>query len=73
LTLIAALFDFFNALPEGIKASPIISYMISLADSFLPGYDYGFGWLVPAFVGFIIGFIIWRIRQKQSLSNKTSK
>jgi len=62
LTIIAAFFDFCNALPEELKKTAIISKIIDLAHMYLPGFDYGFGWIIPALGGFIIGTIIWRTR-----------
>lgn len=64
LTIIAACFDFFNALPEIYKETTIINRLIDFAHVYLPGFDYGFGWIIPALVGFVIGNIIWRIRLK---------
>lgn len=62
LTIIAALFDFCNALPKEMKESLFISKIIEFAHKYLPGFDYGFGWIIPALVGFIIGTIIWRVK-----------
>ena len=64
LTIIAALFDFFHALPDSIKEKKVITQIISLADNYLPGFDYGFGWVLPALVGFVVGVVIWRYRSK---------
>ena len=49
-TFIAALFDFFNAL--GIRSAAEIGKKV------LPFFDLGLGWLVPAFIGLIIGLIL---------------
>lgn len=62
LTLVAALCDFCNALPKTIRETPIMSEIIDAAHMYLPGFDYGFGWVVPALAGFVIGTIIWRTR-----------
>ena len=62
LTIIAAFFDLCNALPTAIKETMTMSKIISFAHLYLPGFDYGFGWLMPALGGFILGTIIWRIR-----------
>lgn len=64
LTIIAALFDFCNALPTDMKETLIFSKMIDFAHMYLPGFDYGFGWIIPALGGFIIGNIVWRTGSK---------
>ncbi|MBU5594077.1 branched-chain amino acid transport system II carrier protein [Amphibacillus sp. MSJ-3] len=64
LTIIAALFDFINALPNSIKENVIIAKIINFAGLYLPGFDYGFGWIVPAMIGFIIGLFFWKVREK---------
>lgn len=63
-TILAAFFDFCNALPEAIKETAVMDRVIGFAHTYLPGFDYGFGWIVPAVVGFIIGTIVWRINGK---------
>ena len=65
LTVISAIFDFINALPDPIKENVIIMKLINFAKIVFPGFDYGFGWIVPAMIGFIIGLIIWKIREKR--------
>jgi len=66
LTMIAALFDFCNSLPEEIKETTVMKNIIGFAHMFLPGFDYGFGWIIPALAGFIIGTVIWKIRINSS-------
>lgn len=66
LTIIAAFFDLCNALPKNLKETPIVNNIINFAHMYLPGFDYGFGWIIPALAGFIIGTIIWRSRVKTS-------
>lgn len=64
LTIIAAFFDFCNTLPSQLKETPIIKVLINFAHMYLPGFDYGFGWIIPALGGFMIGIIVWRTRVK---------
>ncbi|WP_244833318.1 branched-chain amino acid transport system II carrier protein [Clostridium sp. BJN0001] len=65
-TFFAAIFDFFKALPENIKDISFIKNMIEFAKNYLPGFNYGFGWIVPAVIGFFIGVIINRIINKRN-------
>lgn len=62
-TLIAAIFDFVQALPDSLKANPISRQMLQLAENNLPGFDLGFGWVVPAVIGFGIGLILWKTKK----------
>jgi len=63
-TVIAASFDFCNALPASLKETPVIKAIIDFAHMYLPGFDYGFGWIIPALGGFVIGTAIYRSRTK---------
>lgn len=65
LTVIAAFFDFLNALPDSVKENRIITKMINFAETLFPGFDYGFGWIAPAMIGFIIGLLIWKVRESR--------
>lgn len=65
LTIITAVFDFLNALPETLKNNGLISNLLTFATNTLPGYEYGFGWIIPSLVGFIIGLIIWKFRESK--------
>ncbi len=62
LTIIAAFFDFCNALPKAVKDTAVMSKLLGFARFLLPGFDYGFGWILPALGGLLIGIVIWRIR-----------
>lgn len=64
LTGIAAFFDFCNALPKTMKEAAMVNNIVDFAHMYLPGFDYGFGWIIPALVGFIIGTVIWKTRVK---------
>ena len=65
LTIIAAFFDLCKALPKPLLENEVIQQIIHFAHLYLPGFDYGFGWILPAFCGFFIGFISWSIRAKR--------
>lgn len=69
LTLIAATFDFAAALPSVISNAPAIQAYLGIAKEFLPGFEIGFGWLLPALVGFIIGCGI-HIYQSKNIKNE---
>jgi LIVCS family branched-chain amino acid:cation transporter len=49
-----------KALPKPLQENNVVVQIVNFAHLYLPGFDYGFGWIIPSFVGFIIGFIIWR-------------
>ncbi|GAA4061030.1 branched-chain amino acid transport system II carrier protein [Amphibacillus indicireducens] len=65
LTIIAAIFDFINALPDTVKENVVLTKMINFAKTLFPGFEYGFGWIVPAMIGFIIGLLIWKVRESR--------
>lgn len=65
-TVIAAFFDFIKALPDSVKDEMLFRKMIQLAETILPGFDYGFGWIIPSFIGFAIGVIVWKSRERQT-------
>ncbi len=56
-TLIASIGDMFNAFPESLKNSDIISSIIQVYQNTLPFFDIGMGWIVPAVVGLVIGIV----------------
>ncbi|WFA09915.1 branched-chain amino acid transport system II carrier protein [Tissierella sp. Yu-01] len=59
-TILPAIFDFFNALPDPIKEKAIISEILEFAHRYLPGFEYGFGWISLSLAGFIIGVVLSR-------------
>ncbi|CZQ86583.1 branched-chain amino acid transport system ii carrier protein [Trichococcus palustris] len=58
LTLFAAIFDFAKALPDGVKNALHLDAVLAFASHYLPFYDLGLGWIVPAVIGLIVGLII---------------
>lgn len=66
LTVIAAVFDLCKALPAPLQENDIVKSLVNFAHLYLPGFDYGFGWILPAFGGFILGLIIWIARGKNA-------
>lgn len=65
LTIIAAFFDLCKALPASIQDNVVLKGIINFAHIYLPGFGYGFGWIVPSLCGFIIGSIIYIINLKK--------
>ncbi|CCQ97204.1 Branched-chain amino acid transport system carrier protein [[Clostridium] ultunense Esp] len=68
LTIVAACFDLCKALPEPIQGNIVIKGIVNFAHLYLPGFDYGFGWVIPAICGFIIGLVAWGIRSTKYFS-----
>ena len=66
-TIMAALFDFVNAFPEDIKVKPFLREIVLLAETYLPGFEYGFGWVIPTLIGFTIGLVMWRLFEEVSV------
>ncbi len=71
LTVIAAFFDFCNALPARLKEVTVISRLIQFAVKFLPGFEYGFGWIVPSVCGFLIAIVICRLKKSVSFREES--
>lgn len=65
LTIIAAFFDFCKALPKNLQENIIVKHIIDFAHVYLPGFDYGFGWIIPSILGFFMGLVIWTIGLKK--------
>ena len=72
-TGIAAFFDFLANLPEAIANSGLVTSILNLAESLLPGFDLGFGWMSLGVLGFIIGLIIDKNNKKSKMSYNTGK
>lgn len=68
-TAIFAIFDFLNALPKPISSSNIVIKTVGLAKDFLPGFKLGFGWVIPAFVGFIIAFVLTKVKNDKIIDD----
>ena len=63
LTVLAAIGDMLNALPEGLKNADAVSSLLHLYQSTLPFFDIGMGWSIPALIGIILGAVITVIRR----------
>lgn len=64
-TAIFSIFDFLRALPENISNLNFIQSIIEFAVKTLPGFNLGFGWVIPGLVGFILAIIICIIKKDQ--------
>ncbi|MTD39978.1 branched-chain amino acid transport system II carrier protein [Erwinia sp. CPCC 100877] len=64
ITLLAALLDALNSMPESVKAFPLVNSLLTIAETYLPLFTIGMGWVVPAIIGFIIG-LIWSVGKKE--------
>lgn len=64
-TIIAAFFDLCKALPTPLSNISVVKAIVNFAHLYLPGFDFGFGWIIPALLGFIVGLIIAIIRYKR--------
>src|SRR5699024_1131175 len=62
LIFIASVFDFFKALPDPIRSNGVVMKIVDFAHLYIPGFDYGFGWVLPGFIGFILGIILWNTK-----------
>ena len=62
-TAVAALADLLRTLPEGTRAVLHLEGVVSLAETWLPLCKAGFGWLVPALIGLVIGLVLRRVRR----------
>lgn len=67
-TLIAACFDFLKALTGALPQQTVdflhLDGIVQIADRMLPFFDKGFGWVVPALLGLIIGLALRYTRLK---------
>ncbi len=59
---VPAVFDFVKALPEGIITTFNLEVMINFAEAIFPFYNLGIGWVIPAIVGFVIGFVLYKTK-----------
>ena len=62
-TLLAALLDFFKALPGSVSAFLHLDGAIALAEKFLPFYALGIGWICPAALGLAVGMLYRRVHR----------
>ena len=62
-----AILDFLHALPGGIKEATGLDHLSQWAGEYIPLFSFGMGWVAPALIGFVVGYI-----QFSRLKNKTN-
>lgn len=65
LTAIAAIFDALAASPAAISTNPIVVSILKFVSHYLPFFTIGMGWVLPAFVGFLIGGMYALIKERK--------
>ncbi|MBQ9686214.1 MAG: branched-chain amino acid transport system II carrier protein [Oscillospiraceae bacterium] len=60
---LAAIFDFFKTLPEGLRAALHLDPLVAAAAKIFPLFNLGFGWLVPSLIGLVIGLVLSKHRK----------
>lgn len=62
-TAVASVFDLLRTLPGETQAFFHLEGVVELAQNWLPLCKQGFGWVLPAFVGLVIGLVLRRVRR----------
>ena len=68
-TMIAAFIDGVKASPEFFAKTSFARFIISLGEKYLPFFTIGMGWIIPALVGFIIGFVVYKYEETNNLKH----
>lgn len=63
-TAVAALFDLMKSLPASVRTSLRLDRIIDIAGNILPWFKLNLGWVVPAFIGLLLGLVIRAARRK---------
>ncbi len=67
-TFIAAIYDLLNALFS--KGTFVADKVLPIMKTVLPFADLGLAWVLPAAVGFLIGFIIMKVKSADEVANE---
>ena len=62
-TAVASVFDLLRTLPGETQAFFHLEGVVAWAQNWLPLCKQGFGWVLPAFVGLVIGLMLRRVRR----------
>lgn len=65
-TVIAAFFDALAASPESISTVPVVKSLLSFVGEYLPFFNIGMGWVFPALIGFLVGLVYSRFKERNS-------
>ena len=71
-TMVAAVFDFMNALPAPWREVAVAKNIVFLGNM-LPFSQYGLGWICPALLGFLTGFCAYHIKEHKRRVEKNLK
>ena len=71
-TMVAAVFDFMNALPAQWR-EVAVAKNIAFLGNMLPFSQYGLGWICPALLGFLTGFCAYGIKEHKRRVEKNLK
>ena len=64
-TIFVSIADGLNALPAGVKSISFIENILAFYSRYLPLFDIGMGWVFPAILGLIIGWIISLVKKQE--------
>lgn len=62
-TAVAAVFDLLRTLPGETRAFFHLEGVVTWAQTWLPLCEQGFGWVLPALVGLVIGLVLRKVRR----------
>lgn len=65
-TIIPALFAGIEALPKALRANGFV-HQILVWNSYLPLAEMSLGWVVPALIGLVVGYIVSRVYRNRAL------
>lgn len=69
-TTLAAILDMIHALPAGIQTAMHAETILAPAVKYLPFFNIGMGWVVPALIGLVIGLILYAVKPKSAAETK---
>lgn len=67
-TMVAAFVDGLKASPEFIANTAFAKGIVNFGDHYLPLSSIGMGWVLPAVIGFVIGYIVYLARGKKAVT-----